>query len=380
MLRQDCSISCSDDINDIKNCDSNKILKYFKNLKNNEVFNELNPIIENNESETKNTLTKNEKNNNLNIFKNPNFMENLLIPSINSIKDINDNIDLNIKNVEFNEISKAYNSCSRNEFIFNPINNETQNFNRIISFPSKNINNEKDGVYNNEDELIINDLMKTNDTKKSINKNNKEKILKNNSNIENMKSNVLKDINLALNNLEKIDYIKLNSSEKSENGNIDVKKDINEKKLIFQINKAVKKEVDNIVIKNSDNSNFNNNDESKTNKTKNYEYIKEQKLINKINKELTEESKKEYVKKTNEKIENNLEPMKIENNEKASSKMKRKKSLLKIDNKLNTITTNQNKQSNSINKESDDKDIENKAKTINSNLGMIINEYKNKFY
>jgi len=318
MLRQDCSISCSDDINDIKNCDSNKILKYFKNLKNNEVFNELNPIIENNESETKNTLTKNEKNNNLNIFKNPNFMENLLIPSINSIKDINDNIDLNIKNVEFNEISKAYNSCSRNEFIFNPINNETQNFNRIISFPSKNINNEKDGVYNNEDELIINDLMKTNDTKKSINKNNKEKILKNNSNIENMKSNVLKDINLALNNLEKIDYIKLNSSEKSENGNIDVKKDINEKKLIFQINKAVKKEVDNIVIKNSDNSNFNNNDESKTNKTKNYEYIKEQKLINKINKELTEESKKEYVKKTNEKIENNLEPMKIENNEKAS--------------------------------------------------------------
>jgi len=60
--------------------------------------------------------------------------------------------------------------------------------------------------------------------------------------------------------------------------------------------------------------------------------------------------------------------------------MKRKKSLLKIDNKLNTITTNQNKQSNSINKESDDKDIENKAKTINSNLGMIINEYKNKFY
>lgn len=166
MLRQDCSISCSDDINDIKNCDSNKILKYFKNLKNNEVFNELNPIIENNESETKNTLTKNEKNNNLNIFKNPNFMENLLIPSINSIKDINDNIDLNIKNVEFNEISKAYNSCSRNEFIFNPINNETQNFNRIISFPSKNINNEKDGVYNNEDELIINDLMKTNDAKK----------------------------------------------------------------------------------------------------------------------------------------------------------------------------------------------------------------------
>ncbi|KAG4093294.1 hypothetical protein H8356DRAFT_949179 [Neocallimastix lanati (nom. inval.)] len=316
MLRQDCSISCSDDINDIKNCDSNKILKYFKNLKNNEVFNELNPIIENNESETKNTLTKNEKNNNLNIFKNPNFMENLLIPSINSIKDINDNIDLNIKNVEFNEISKAYNSCSRNEFIFNPINNETQNFNRIISFPSKNINNEKD---------------------------------------------------------EKIDYIKLNSSEKSENGNIDVKKDINEKKLIFQINKAVKKEVDNIIIKNSDNSNFNNNDESKTNKTKNYEYIKEQKLINKINKELTEESKKEYVKKTNEKIENNLEPMKIENNEKASSKMKRKKSLLKIDNKLNTITTNQNKQSNSINKESDDKDIENKAKTINSNLDEEIN-------
>lgn len=379
MLRQDSSVSCSEDIEDVKNCDSNKILKYFNKLKNTKVFNELDPLIENNGTNIVNSLTKNE-NDNLNIIKNGKYMGNMIISSIDSMEDINNNIGINIKSLEFPEMSETYSSCSSSEFTFNSGNNESQKSDKISTFDNSDIKRNIKSINNeNKDNLVINDI----ENKKSSND-----IGKTGSD-NTLKNNIYKDISENLKIIsENLKNAKENSKDnelikKNNEGESNDKKDIKEKKLISQINKAIKKEENNIKEKSSDIKDNNKSNETKKNiKTQNIDHIKNQKLIEKINNELAKEEKKEQMKNSCNKPNNlniinnvnqpNPSTTNFENEEKALTKTKKRNSLksIKNDKKFNNIVSKKIKKAEINNQENDDKNITKEEKI---NLGKFIN-------
>ncbi|ORX77768.1 hypothetical protein BCR32DRAFT_247672 [Anaeromyces robustus] len=335
MLRQDSSVSCNESLSDDKNCNSNKILKYFNKLKNTKIYNDLDPILEENES----NLTTDKKNNNINSIQNAKYMGKLLLSSVDSVNDTDNTIDLNEKNMEFTEVSETYSSCSSSEFTFNSAShkNEKLSIFEDIKFKNNEINR---NLINNETYDDINKKKIIDDNKEKTDNNEKDKNINDNIKTTNKLSSSQKI-------LETVDSIAISHkySENDPNNNLEANN--------------IKKEENNI--------NNNRSEESKKSiKSLTNDHIKKQKLINKINSELAKEEKKEQVKNSNIKLINlnnntdsseliNSNDSKLENDSKTMIKSKKKspQKNTKIDKKLNNTALKKNRKININNQENE---------------------------
>jgi len=364
MLRQDSSNSCSDNIDDVKNCNSNKILKYFNKLKNTKVFNELDPIAENNNADIPKSL--------INDDKSDKYMGNILLSSVDSMEELNNNIDLNVKSIEYTEISETYSSCSSSEFTFNSGNNETHKTEKIDIYQNSIIkkNDEKNNTI--KDEKIEDNKPKNNiaNNENKINDNEqiKDDLIKNKTEINETKLKNSDESVLIKNkqeNTEVNNTITESIKEKNENNTI--------------VNKSSDNENKNSIKSNIENTENLKNEEVKKNKAQN-EKLKKKRLINKINNELAKDEKKEQLKNINEKSNDISEENKADesnsnslnskqnNDNKVKAKKKNTVKNVKIDKKLNNNTSKKNKKSNTNNSddikmdtdEENSKDKENK--------------------
>jgi len=320
MLRQDSSTSCSENIDDVKNCDSTKILKYFNKLKSTKIYND--PITENVETNIPKSIINNDKN--------TKYMENLLIPSIDSMEEISNTVGLNVKNIEYNEISETYSSCSSSEFTFNSGNNESHKSEKINIF----------------DEAKIKEIKNENNANSEIDHNIEATEKLNNKSIINDSSN------------ENVDIEKSEKSEDKDNKNMLLEKDngknINEQNKtnnnnsISENNTVTEHEKKNENL--STNENNKNEETKKLNKTQNIEKKKKQKLIDKINNELAKEEKREQLKNTNNSDSESINNEKQENENKNILKKKNSKT----DKKDNNV---KGKKKNSCNQDDDNNEV-----------------------
>jgi len=238
MLRQDSSASCSENIGDVKDCNSTKIIKYLHKLTNTKVYNELDPIIEDSESNITKSLVDDDKIQ-LNSLKNSKFINNILLSSVDSIEEINQNIGINVKNIEFTEISETYSSCSSSEFTFNSGNNESHKNEKIQIFEGnkiKEITEDKDKEKTEKHDKNIKIEILNNKKINNKNNNNNNKVDDDGDNNNNNKGENSMDIELLENKIDKNgNDLSNNNSSKSD---IDKEKSINikEKKLVSDKN------------------------------------------------------------------------------------------------------------------------------------------------